>query len=106
MITPVPNEIIWCYGFWQTAYHEISDTVIFCEGLPDIQNEDNKCRLVIADDLMCEADKSLTYLFTKGRHQKNISAIYIVRIFFGGGGGGRENKQQGTWSLNSYFSHI
>ena len=97
MITPVPNEIIWCYGIWQTAYHEISDKVIFCEGLPDIQNEDNKCRLVIVDDLMSEADKSLTDLFTKGSHHKNISVIHIVQNLFG------KNKQQRTLSLNSHY---
>ena len=73
MITPVPNEIIWCYGIWQTAYHEISDKVIFCEGLPDIQNEDNKRRSVIVDDLMSEADKSLTQ---RGVTTK-ISALFI-----------------------------
>ena len=40
MIAPVPDEISWCYGVWQTAYNEISDkVVIYCEGLPDTQTE-------------------------------------------------------------------
>ena len=69
----------------------------FCEGLPDIQNEDNKCRLVIVNDLMSEADESLTDLFTKGSHHKNISVIHIVQNLFG------KNKQQRTLSLNSHY---
>ena len=42
---------------------------------------------------MSEADKSLTYLFTKGSHQKNISAIHIVQNLLGGGGGGGGGEQ-------------
>ena len=88
--TPKPEEVIWCYGMWQSSYQDISDTVIFREGLPIIQSEGNKRRLVIVGDLMNKADKSLTDLFTKGSQHKNISVIHIVPNLF------RKNKQQRT----------
>ncbi|GFO22472.1 AAA ATPase domain [Plakobranchus ocellatus] len=95
MVTPVPEEVIWCYGVWQTSYRDVSHKVTFREGLPDILSTDNKPRLAIVDDLMNEADKSLTDLFTKWSHHKNISVIHIVQNLFG------NNKQQRTLSLNS-----
>ncbi|GFN91905.1 hypothetical protein PoB_001841100 [Plakobranchus ocellatus] len=97
MVTPVPEEVIWCYGVWQTSNRDVSHKVTFCEGLSDIQSTDNEPRLVIVDDLMNEADKSLTDLFTKGSHHKNISVIHIVQNLFG------NNKQQRTLSLNSHY---
>ncbi|GFO12808.1 hypothetical protein PoB_003931300 [Plakobranchus ocellatus] len=97
MVTPVPEEIIWCYGIWQHAYEEIASKVLFSEGLPKIESDDGKCCLVIVDDLMTEADKTLTDLFTKACHHKNISVIHIVQNLFG------KNKEQRTLSLNSHY---
>ena len=44
MMSPAPDEIIWCYGVWQKGYEDMKQRgVIFLEGIPDISewNIDN-----------------------------------------------------------------
>ena len=43
------------------------------------------------------ADKSITSLFTKGSHHRNISVIYIVQNLFD------SNKNHRTISLNAHY---
>ncbi len=58
MMTPIPEEIVWCYGEWQPGYNHLKG-VTFVEGIPKVdQWEGNKRRLVILDDLMSETDDS------------------------------------------------
>merc|ERR1712240_860940 len=33
IMSPVPQEVVWCYGEWQPVYDEMKD-VTFVEGLP------------------------------------------------------------------------
>ena len=99
MVEPSPSEIIWCYGEWQPTYERLKHFgIIFMEGLPDISEWDTgTCRLCILDDLMSETNNTVTKLFTKGSHHRNISVIQIVQNLFG------NNKEQRTISLNSHY---
>lgn len=99
MMSPVPDEIIWCYGVWQKGYEDMQRRgVVFLEGIPDISDWNiDKRRLVIIDDLMHETNAALSQLFTKGSHHKNISVMYIVQNLFA------KNKESRTISLNSHY---
>ena len=46
---------------------------------------------------MDATDKSITNLFTKGSHHRNISVIYIVQNLF------NTNKEHRTISLNAHY---
>lgn len=97
MMTPVPEEIVWCYGEWQSGYQSMQG-VRFEEGLPDVDKWDHdKRRLIVIDDLMSETDDRVTKLFTKGSHHRNLSVMYLVQNLFG------KNKEQRTISLNSHY---
>ena len=97
LITPIPQEVIWCYGIWQPEYDNIYG-VRFLEGVPDTEQwADQIPRLIILDDLMSEADQRVTKLFTKGSHHRNISVVFIVQNLFG------KNKELRTISLNSHY---
>ena len=97
MITPPPEEIVWCYGEWQVAYNHIKG-VMFVEGLPKVEEwREDKRRLIVIDDLMNETDDRVTKLFTKGSHHRNASVMYIIQNLFG------KNKEQRTISLNSHY---
>ena len=97
LMTPTPEEIIWCYGEWQPGYNRMKG-VTFVEGLPKINEwQGHRRRLVVIDDLMSETDGRVTKLFTKGSHHRNLSVMYIVQNLFG------KNKEQRTITLNSHY---
>ena len=97
MMLPVPEKIVWCYGEWQKRFEKIRD-VEFIEGLAPKDTFDGREKgLVIIDDLMNETNRSVTDLFTKGSHHRNISVIYIVQNLFNKG------KEHRTISLNSHY---
>ena len=97
MIYPPPELIVWYYGEWQPMYETIS-RVEFVEGLPNIKTLDpRKKTLIILDDLMSETDKSVTDLFTKGSHHRNISVLHLVQNLFD------KNKHTRTISLNAHY---
>lgn len=90
MMTPLPEEVVWCYGEWQSGYNTMKN-ITFVEGLPKTDEwTDGKRRLVILDDLMSEADERVTKLFTKECHHRNLSVMFIVQNLFG------KNKEQRT----------
>ena len=72
MIEGAPENIIWCYGIYQSAYNEIQrniPNITFIEGVPgDWESMINPCmrNLVGIDDLMHELsnDQRITSLFT------------------------------------------
>ena len=80
MIEGAPENIIWCYGIYQSAYDEMLRSVpniLFVEGVPnDLESMINpsKRNLVVIDDLMQELsnDPRITSLFTKGCHQNHF----------------------------------
>ena len=97
MINPPPEKIIWHYGEGQSLF-ETMPNVEFVEGLPDPKQYDGTRRsLVIIDDLMNETNRSVTDLFTKGSHHRNLSAIHIVQNLFS------RNKEHRTISLNAHY---
>ena len=83
MMSPLPEEVVWCYGEWQSGYNTMKN-ITFVEGLPKTEEwTDGKRRLVILDDLMSEADERVTKLFTKECHHRNLSVMFIVQNLFG-----------------------
>ena len=99
MTDPPPTEIIWAYAEWQPTYDRLRPLgVQFVEGIPDTSHWDvNTRRLCILDDLMDETNASVTQLFTKGSHHRNISVIQILQNLFS------KNKEARTISLNSNY---
>ena len=76
---------------------ETMPNVEFVVGLPDQKQCDGTRRsLVIIDDLMNETNRSVTNLFTKGSHHRNLSVIHIVQNLFS------RNKDHRTISLNAH----
>ena len=98
MIDPVPEQVIWFYGEWQPLYNTLSGMVEFREGLADLTTLKTKKRtLVIIDDLMTETDKSVSNLFTKRSHHRNLSVLHLVQNVFD------KNKHTRTISLNAHY---
>ena len=72
MIEGAPENIIWCYGIFQSAYDEMQRNIPnndFVEGVPsDLESMINPSirNLVVIDDLMHELsnDQRITSLFT------------------------------------------
>ena len=95
MINPPPDEIVWCYGIYQSSFDDVKN-VKFQEGLPDIKDFDKNVKtLLIIDDLMHETDDRVSQIFTKGSHHMNISVVYLTQnLFF-------SNKHARTMNLNS-----
>ena len=75
MITPVPQEVLYCYGEYSCVIPSIQRAGIRVhEGLPNDEVIDS-CRnplLLVCDDLMTVAnDKYLTELYTKKSHHRH-----------------------------------
>jgi len=74
--------MVWSYGEWQRRFDSIPN-VEFIEGLPQGENFDGtQSTLLILDDLMNEINRSVTDLFTKGSHHRDLSVVYIVQSLF------------------------
>jgi len=72
----------WCYDEWQCRFDSVPN-VEFIEGLPQRENFDGaQSTLLILDDLMNETNRSVTDLFTKGSHHRDLSVVYIVQSLF------------------------
>jgi len=97
MITPPPEKIVYCYGEYQPSFNMMPG-VVFNEGLPDIKDFDGKQRtLLIIDDLMTESGDSISNIFTKISHHRNVSIIFLTQNLF------YKSKQSRTMSLNSHY---
>lgn len=97
MFSVIPDKIVWFYGIYQPLYDEISN-VSFVEGLPSKYQEYlGTHTLFIIDDLMCECDKRLTHLFTRGSHHLNLSVIFITQNFF------HKAKEMREVTLNAHY---
>ena len=104
LIAPSHKCIVWCYSKHQQDLFQklIKMNVEHVEGIPgelDKYFKKNKRNLIILDDLMDEASKSLkiTQLFTRGRHD-NFSVIYLMQNLF--------HKNQCALSLNCDYMMI
>jgi hypothetical protein len=97
MIVPPPEKIIYCYGEYQRVFDD-HPYVTFNEGLPDLREFDGKIpTLLIIDDLMSETNDSVSNIFTKVSHHRNVSVIYLSQNLF------YRSKQNRTMSLNAHY---
>jgi len=97
MIDPVPSKVMYCYGEYQPIFENYPN-VIFNDGLPDITQFDGRQPLLlILDDLMDATNESVSAIFTKISHHRNISVIYVTQNLF------CKNKHARTISLNSHY---
>ena len=95
MFSPPPQQVYYCYSLYQPLFDNFSD-IIFNEGLPDMNMFDGSKRvLLIIDDLMNEINQSVTNIFTKGSHHRNVSVIFLTQNLF--------HKKQRTISLNTQY---
>ena len=97
MISPPVEKIMYCYGEYQPVFNDYPD-VIFHEGLPDISQFDGLQKtLLILDDLMSETNDSVSNIFTKVSHHRNVSVMYLSQNIF------YKSKQTRTMSLNAHY---
>jgi len=97
MISPPPEKIMYCYGEYQPVFNEYPQ-VLFNEGLPDVSQFDGRERtLLIIDDLMSETNDSVSNIFTKVSHHRNVSVLFLTQNLF------YKSKQNRTMSLNSHY---
>lgn len=97
MITPPPQEIVWCYGVYQDVFASMKN-VRFVEGLPNVSDFDGSKRvLLVIDDLMHEANDKVAQIFTKGSHHRNISVLFLTQNIF------HSSKHNRTMNLNSHY---
>lgn len=106
MIEPAPQRIMYFYSIWQDAFDKILQLNPLVEFRTDKISIDeidsNKTNLVILDDLMNESkdDVSVSNLFTKGSHHKNLSVIFLSQNLF------IQGKETRSISLNSHYMVI
>ena len=96
-IVPPPERIVYCYSVYQPLFDQFPD-VEFVEGLPDLNMFDGvKRTLLIIDDLMHETNETVSKLFTRVSHHKNVSVVYLTQNLF------NNNKHNRTISLNAHY---
>ena len=97
MIDPPPLKILWCYGVYQKSFQDMRN-VEFHEGIPDINLFDGSQRtLLILDDLMQQAGDSVSLLFTRDSHHRNLSVIFLTQNIF------HSSEQARSMSLNTHY---
>lgn len=97
LISPPPENIVYCYSEYQPIFDDYP-YVTFNEGLPDISQFDGKQNtLLIIDDLMSETNDSVSNIFTKFSHHRNVSIMYLSQNLF------YKSKQNRTMSLNAHY---
>lgn len=91
------RKIIWYYDEMQPLY-ENGAGIEYVQGLPDMSSFTGlHPTLIILDDLMSEAGKSVVDIFTKGSHHRNLSVFYITQNLF------HQSKGQRDISLNANY---
>jgi type IV secretory pathway VirB4 component len=98
VIIPPPERVVYYYGIYQEAFTKM-EGVEFREGLSSVEEEFGGRRhsLVVIDDLMSEANNTVSKLFTMGSHHTNTSVIFITQNFF------NEAKEARNISLNAQY---
>ena len=95
-----PVKVIYCYSIFQKKFNEITNSVQFHQGLPNIDeiaDTQNRHVLIVIDDLMQSINSQIVDLFTVKTHHQNISCVFILQnMFF-------QNKHLRTMSLNSHY---
>ena len=102
LIYPSPTRVIWSYGIETNSTKMAAEnasqdeTIEYIAGIPD-ETRLTPGTLLVIDDLMAEADKNVTKLFTKISHHKDISIFFLVQNIF------HKNKEMRTISENSHY---
>ena len=108
LIQPFPTRIIWVYGDWQPDYEDARAIYPhfkfmhgWTEGIYDCIRPDER-NLFIVDDQMEEAgsSKTLSKLFTKGSHHRNLTVLYLLQNIYNAG------ASQRTVSLNTHYNVV
>lgn len=96
------TTIIWCYDEWQPLYErlQVDLAVEFVKGIPKDLSEIPPKSLIIIDDLMDEIDKTVSSIFTKKSHHRELSVILITQNLF------HQNKYSRDISLNAHYMFI
>ena len=85
-----PQQIVWCYKGWQTAYSQLQEheKIKFLRGIPD-QDEDlvtdtGEAYLLVFDDMMGQDkdEEKIKLWFTRKGHHRNASVMYITQNLF------------------------
>jgi hypothetical protein len=97
LIHPPPEKIVYCYGEFQPIFSDYP-SVTFHDGLPDLKQFDGKHpTLLVIDDLMSETNQSVSNIFTKISHHRNVSVMYLSQNLF------YQSKHNRTMSLNAHY---
>ena len=100
MIDPPPEQVVWYYGQWQSAYESLDIPKLRLEeGLPK-SFDTGKRNVVVLDDRMAETDGCVTEFFTKKSHHSNTSVIYLVQNLF------PKHKESRIISLNALYMGV
>ena len=92
-----PERMVYCYSVYQPIFDRYPN-VEFIEGLPDLNMFDGvKRTLLIIDDLMQETNETVSKLFTRVSHHKNVSVVYLTQNLF------NNNKHNRTIFLNAHY---
>ena len=77
----------------------VDKEIKFVDGLPDVEDllDNSKRTLIVIEDLMSETDRSVSKLFTKGSHHRNVCMIYVSQSLYS------KNKENRTISLNTHY---
>lgn len=106
VIIPFPEQVLYCYGQYQSSYDEMKQSVNnidFHLGIPSDLEDDFLMRsgrkLIILDDVMQQAgvDPKITKLFIQGSHHCNLSVICLLQNIF------YQGPQMRTISLNTHY---
>ena len=91
------DKIFWCYS--ESGAKPNIPRVVFHQGLMEnFENENHKPTLIIIDDLMNEAHSlSISELFTKGSHHRNLSIILVTHNIY------HQSPQSRNISLNTKY---
>jgi len=82
VIYPPSTKIVSRYGEYQELFRRYPQ-IQLREGLPNIENFDGRePTLVIIDDLMQETNETVSNMFTKGSHHRNMSVVFLVQNLF------------------------
>ena len=104
LIQPFATRIIWVYSEWQPDYDMIRERYPGIEfengwhdGIFDSLTLEQRNILVLDDQIgVASSNKSVSDLFTKLSHHRNLTVIYLVQNVY------NQGKSQSTISLNSH----
>jgi hypothetical protein len=105
-ISPPPTKIYWAFGERnEKQMQQIQENsplpIHFIEGLPNIEEfTSDENNLLILDDLMSAASKSISIsdLFTRASHHRNMSVILILQNLY------HQGKSMRDISLNAKYT--